>query len=223
MSEDWDGFGEPPVAQDQDDNTTEPGTDLVAVGKRLPDTLTVRWIHAQLPRETWEWIKDTKPKCKINGYLIESMCKDAKKGASKRAIMARAGYHVSTWNQWEAKAQAGEQPYLLWYQCIMHAMASIEEDLLESVRVAALGDWKAAKWMLEQINKDEYSPTPKSQTVNIAGDVHQKTDTTASVNYMSNDTALEVAKLLQGFGVVPEITDGSVDAEVVEDGEEPGE
>lgn len=218
--EEWDGFGDPPETEDQDDGTTEPSTDLVSVGKRLPDTLTVRWIHAQLPRETWEWIKDTKPKCKINGYLIEAMCKDAKKGASKRSIMARAGYNVRTWELWERKAQEGEQPYLLWYQCIMHAMASIEEDLLDSVKLAAMSDWRAAKWMLEQINKDEYSPTPKNQTVNISGDVHAKTNNTSSVNYMSDETALEVAKLLQGYGVVPEITDGSVDAEVVEETDE---
>lgn len=200
----------------EDDGTTEPGAELVKVGKQMPSTLSVRWIHAQLPRETWEWIKDTKPKCKINGYLIESMCKDAKKGASKRAIMAKAGYNVATWDVWERKAVVDqEQPYLLWYQCMMHSFASIEDELRENVRLHAQSDWRAAKWMLEQINKDEYAPTPKNQTVNISGDVHNKTDNKTSINTMSDETALQVAQLLQGYGVVPQIDE----AEVVEETE----
>ncbi len=204
---------------ESDDDTTEPGTELAKVGKQMPGTLTVRWIHAQLPRETWEWVKDTKPKCKINGYLIESMCKDAKKGASKRAIMAKAGYHIVTWDQWERKAMEGEQPYLLWYQCMMHSFASIEDELLDNIRVQASGDWRAAKWMLEQINKPEYSPTPKNQTVNIAGDVHNKTNNKASVNYLTDGDAVEIAQLLQGFGVVPQI-ENTVEGEVVEESDE---
>jgi len=198
----------------EDDDITEASTELAKVGKQMPDTLTVRWIHAQLPKETWDWVKDTKPKCKINGYLIKAMSDDAKKGASKRAIMAKAGYNVATWGVWERKAMEGEQPYLLWYQCMMHSFASVEDELLEAVRMSASTDWRAAKWMLEQINKDEYSPTPKNQTVNIAGDVNTRSKT--SVNYMSDENALEVAQLLQQFGVVPQL-ENVVEGEVIED------
>lgn len=202
--------------ESEDDVTTDTGTDLVKAGKRLPDTITTRWVHAQLPKETWDWIKETKPRCKIDGYLIEAMCKDAAKGASKRSIMAKAGYNVATWNTWERKAMEGEQPYLLWYQCMMHSFSSIEDELMDSVRNNAQTDWRAAKWMLEQINKDEFTPTPKNQTVNISGGVHNKTNTKNSVNYMSDEQALEVAQLLQGIGVIPEI-ENVVEGEVVED------
>ena len=192
-----------------------PPKDLDEVDKyRMPAVITGKWIQSQLTKQEWAEIKRTHTTLKLNPYLIESMAKDAKKGLSKRSIMARAGLSVVTWTAWEHKAAQGEQPYLLWYQMMMYAVSSVEEDLIENIKLAGMSDWKASKWLLEQLNKDEYSPTPKNQTVNIAGDV--KTDNTTSVNYMSEDKALEVAKLLQGLGVVPQI-ENVVEGEIVED------
>lgn len=171
---------------------------------RMPDTITAKWVTTQLTKQEWAEIKSTHRGLRLNPYMIESMARDAKKGLSKRSIMARHGMATSTWATWEKKAAQGEQPYLLWYQCIMFAVSSVEESLIDNIKLAGMSDWKASKWLLEQLNKEEYGPTPKSQTVNIAGDVNN-TENNASVNYMSDDHALEVAKILQTIGVVPQI------------------
>lgn len=180
---------------------------------RMPETVTAGWVKSQLTKQEWAQIKSTQSTCALNPYVIESMARDAKKGLSKRAIMARHGLAVTTWSNWEKRASQGDQPYLLWYQCMMMAISSVEEDLIGTIKLHAQSDFKAAKWLLEQLNKEEYSPTPKNQTVNIAGDV--KTETSQSINYMSDEKALEVAKLLQGFGVIPQI-DNVVEGEIVE-------
>ncbi len=184
---------------------------------RMPERVTAKWVEAQLTKKEWTELKRTQGANKLNPYLIEAMCADAKKGLSKRSIMARAGYGIQTWNAWEQKAAEGRQPYALWYQCMMISVSTVEEDLIQNIQLQAQTDWKAGKWLLEQLNKDEYSPTPKTQVVNVAGDVNN--ETTTSVNYMDDQKALQVAKLLQGFGVIPEI-DNVVEGEVIEDADD---
>lgn len=187
--------------------------DLDEVDKyRMPPKVTPKWIEAQLSKAEWSQIKRTQKNCKLNPYLIDAMCADARKGLSKRSIMSRAGYHVATWNSWENKAAQGIQPYALWYQCMMLSISSVEEDLVKNIRLASLEDWKAAKWLLEMQNRDEYGASPSTQITNITGDVVEE----KSVNYMTEDDALQVAKLLQSFGAVPQI-DNVVEGEVVED------
>lgn len=192
-----------------------PPRELDEVDKyRMPDRITAKWVQAQLTRQEWADIKkSSRNRATLNPQVIESMSRDAKKGLSKRSIMVRHGLTANTWGLWERKAATGEQPYLLWYQVMMYAISDVEEELLDNIRLAGQADWKASKWLLEMLNRDEYSPTPKSQTVNIAGDVHAES-TSNSVNYMSDEKALEVAKLLQGFGVIPQI-DNVVEGEVV--------
>ncbi len=187
---------------------------------RMPETPTARWIEAQLTKKEWAEIKRTPGPGKLNPHLIEGMCEDAKKGLSRRSIMARAGYSLSTWYAWERKAAEGLQPYSLWYQCMMISVSSVEEDLLENIKMAGMADWKASKWLLEQINKDEYAPaTQRGTTVNVQGDLHATSVTTEeNPNFMSDEKALEVAKLLQRFGVVPAI-DNVVEGEVVDEGD----
>lgn len=204
----------------------EPGAAVVKKPKEfteveqysLPTTITAKWITAQLTKDEWKQVKSTHGSTKLNPYLIETMCKDAKKGLSKRSIMARAGYAASTWNNWEKRAVEGDLLYTLWYRCMMVAVSTAEEKLLDQIRLAGHDDWKASKWLLETMNRDEYGPTPKSQTVNISGDVHS--ETTTSINHMSKDEEVDVLKLLQSIGVTnlkrPEI-DNVVEGEVVED------
>jgi hypothetical protein len=180
---------------------------------RMPTVVTAKWAQAQLSKAEWAQIKRTQGSLKLNPYMIESMCKDARKGLPKRAIMARAGYHVNTWHVWERKAADGIQPYTLWYQCMMLSISSVEEELLDDIRMQTQGDWKAAKWLLEQLNKDEYGPTPSTQITNITAN---EVNAEKSVNYMTEDDALQVARLLQSIGAVPQI-DNVVEGEVVED------
>lgn len=190
---------------------------------RMPESPTAKWIEAQLTKKEWAEIKRTQGTTKLNPHLIESMCEDAKKGLSKRSIMARAGLSVQSWHRWEQQAAQGLQPYALWYQCMMISVSSVEEDLLENIKLAGMADWKASKWLLEQLNKDEYSPvTQKSTTVNIAGDLNAtSTDNSNSVNYMDDNKALEVARLLQQFGVVPTEIENVVEGEVVNEKDHP--
>lgn len=178
---------------------------------RMPSTITAKWVEAQLTRKEWAEVKRTQGTNKLNPYLIESMCKDAKKGLSKRSVMARAGYATATWGNWERKAAEGLQPYLLWYQCMMLAYSSVEEEEMDKIRAAGHEDWKAAKWILETLNRDEYGATPSTQITNIHGGVKNE----SSVNYMSEDDSVQVAKLLQAIGAVP-IAENVIEGEVIE-------
>lgn len=171
---------------------------------RVPERLTAGWIERQIPKSVWK-----ESRSKLNPHLILSMAEDAGKGISKRAIMARAGYSVNTWHAWVKRAAAGEPVYELWYKCILFAASSKEAELIEKVDGAATSDWRAAKWLLEQINKEEYAEATGNLTVNVD---NSKDKTT--INSISDNNAVSVAKILQELGVAG---GDVVDGEVVED------
>ncbi len=179
---------------------------------RMPETVTASWVGAQLSRAEWAQLKRTQGSNRLNPHLIESMCRDAKKGLSKRSIMARHGYSTQTWGVWERKAAEGQQPYTLWYQCVMLSYSSVEEEELEKIRAAGHEDWKAAKWILETLNRDEYGATPATQITNIHGDVSNE----SSVNYMSEDDSVQVAQLLQAIGALKP-SEKIIEGEVLDD------
>lgn len=186
----------------------------------FPSIVNATWVEEQLSGLQWKFIKSN---TKLSPQLIVSMYKDAKKGLSKRAILARHGMPPARWSQWQKLADEGVEPYYLWSQCMFYAASQVEADVLKDIRMQASGDFKAAKWLLEHINREEYGPTPKEQTVNISGDVNNTqnnvTTNTDSVNYMDDDKAKQIAQLLQTFKVVPKL-EGIEDAEVIEDGSE---
>lgn len=180
---------------------------------RLPKTITVEWARAQLTKREWAQIKSTQSSLILNPHVVASMCKDAAKGLSKRSIMARHGLAATTWGVWERKAADGQQPYLLWYQAMMYTISTVEEELIDNIRMAGQTDWKASKWLLEVQNKDEYGPTPKNQTLNINGDINPET----SVNHVTDNDALSIAKILQAIGAA---NNDVIEGEVVEDDED---
>lgn len=184
----------------------------------FPASLSPSWVQDQLSGTQWKFIKSNN--IKITPNLIVSMYKDAKKGLSKRAILARHGFPPVRWSEWQKKADEGQEPYYLWSQCMFYAASQVEASVLENVRLQATGDFKAAKWLLEHVNPTDYAPTPKEQTVNIAGDVNatqNNTTNTQSVNYMDDEKAKQIASLLQTMKVLPS-NEEPVEAEVVEDG-----
>lgn len=178
---------------------------------RLPKRITAGWVQARLTKGEWAQIKRTQKNLTLNPFVIESMCLDAGKGLSKRSIMARHGLSVATWSRWERLAAEEVQPYALWYSCIMYTISNVEEDLIQDIRLAGQTDWKASKWLLEQLNKDEYGPTPKGTVVNIGGDPAAE----LSVNHVSDTQAMEIAKIMKAIGALE--NNDVIEGEVVED------
>lgn len=199
-----------------DVDVVPPSADLeLSALHRIPEEITAEWVASQLP--PWEW--RAAPNKTLNPYLIAKMAGDAGKGISKRAIMAKAGYSLSTWGRWVEKADQGVQPYALWYKCMIFAIARVEEELIQVIQDAGMTDWKAAKWLLEQVNRAEYRENAASTAITVHGGV--TTDSNTSINFVSEDDAFRIAKIMQGIGVIPP-ADGEtettfVDAEVIED------
>lgn len=177
---------------------------------RAPKKITAKWVVGQLPMSDWDGFHNKR----LNPHLIEAMAKDAARGLSKRAIMARAGYHVRTWSNWVKWAEEGQEPYALWYRCMLVSFASKEEEMLDLIDTHAETDWKAAKFRLEALNREEYGQTAgTATTVNVHGDV--KAGDTNSINYFTQEEALNVASIMQAIGALPQAP--VVDAEVVEE------
>lgn len=187
---------------------------------RMPERLSDSWVRSQMTKAQWE----KAPRAggvRMNPAMVVAMMDDAKKGLSKRSIMARAGLPNGTWARWERMASDREaHPFFaLWHLCMIHAISSVEEDLLDSVKMAAISDWKAAKWLLEQINKEEYAPAAAGSNITqVNVDASTKSTNVNSVNYVSEEKALEVGKLLMSLGVIPS-EDNAIDAIVEEEAE----
>lgn len=173
----------------------------------IPDKLTKTWVQSQLPVSTWKRHKTTK----CTPALISEMSRMAAKTPSKRALMARFGMPMSTWYRWERKALAGEQPYVLWHQCVMHGISQLEEELLDNIRGHAVTDWKAAAWYLARINREEYSEKQATTQISVQGDSGSK----VTINRISEDDAVSIARILGEINAIPAGESGVVDGEVV--------
>lgn len=218
------------VQDDELKKGKKPGKDIQrAVIPVFPKKLSVEWIREQLPAEFWENLHHN---CQCVPETIYIMSEYARRTPSKRAIAVRAGLHERIWSQWEERAQNGEQPYLLWYQCMAYALSELEEELLDNIRGAAMSDWKAATWMLGKINKAEFSDSRGgSNTVdNRSGDNStniQIEGDKLTVNSLSRDDAARISEIFQEIGAFskPEALESGevVDGEVVPDSEESSE
>lgn len=193
-----------------------------AVSPVFPDKLTVSWIRDQLPEAVWA--KATKGNGLCSPEMIKVMADFARKTPSKRAISVRAGTSPHTWNEWEARAARGEQPYLLWYQCIAVSLSELEEELIDNIRGASMSDWKAATWLLGRVNKDEFgdvkptAPAQASTTVEVKADKSTKV-TINSLTREDTDRIADIMSQIGAFNPPAELEEGEiVDGDVVEEG-----
>lgn len=207
MADDWWGESEMDISESRE--VAIPPDEFSETEKyRVPDRLSAGWIERQLPKSTWKGLGKNS---RINQHVIFIMCEAARKGLSKRAIMAQVGLSGATWTSWESRAKDGDPVYLLWYQCMMHSISQVEGNLIESIQDASQKDWRAAKWLLERINAEEYSDGPGGGlTVNV-----NNNETKTTINTITDNDSLEIANLLHGLGIIS--GDNVLEGEVVED------
>lgn len=172
----------------------------------IPDTITKAWVEAQLPKSVW-----SRKNAKLNPSVIAEMSKIAAKTPSKRGLMARFGLHLNTYYLWERKAAAGEQPYALWHQCIMHGFSQLEDELLDNVRGHAVTDWKAAAWYLARLNREEYGEKQSTTQISVQGEGGSK----VTINRITDDDAMAIARIMGEIGALPAGDADVVDGEVV--------
>lgn len=177
----------------------------------LPQKFTKTWVAAQLPKSAWPANKKGAGRLgNCSPALIAEMAEAAKLTTSKRGLMARFGLSGPVWHQWERKALQGEQPYVLWHQCMMHSLSQVEEEMLENIRGHAVTDWKAAAWYLQRLNRDEYSDKQPSTQVTVQNEGGSK----VTINRITPDDGLAIAQIMQQIGALPDSED-VVDGEVL--------
>jgi hypothetical protein len=182
------------------------------VSSELPAKFTKTWVEAQLPKSAWPRVgKQRGAVSNCTPRLISEMAEAAKKTTSKRGLMARFGLTSVTWGAWERRAIAGEQPYVLWHQCMMHSLSQVEEEMLENIRGHAVTDWKAAAWYLQRLNRDEYSDKQPSTQVTVQNEGGGK----VTINRITEDDAMAIAQIMGEIGALPEgsVVEGEVVSE----------
>ncbi len=201
-----------------DDAMLRPGKDLQPApspvtpyqqwsAEPMPTNLSPKWVEGQLHKAVWK-----ENRSKINPQSVVFMAKLRSQGLSKKGVMARLGMSSHTWGSWMQKAKEGEQPYLLWSQCMSHAEADVEEEMLDNVRNAAQTDWKAATWVLSKMQPEDYNEKTGGTTINVHGDINTQQNT---VNSLSNDEVAGILDVWKEIGVLDKAE--AVEAEVVED------
>lgn len=186
----------------------------------FPHKITAEWVREQLPKKVWDTVKRNGGQC--SPETIHCMADIARRTPSKRSISIRAGLHPKTWQRWEALAEQGEQPYLLWYQCMALSLSELEEEMLDNIRGAAVSDWKAATWMLSKINKEEFAEQKgggdsSSTSIEIKND---KNSAKVTINTLTREDTEKIGAIFQQIGAFQpqELESGEVvDGEVVEE------
>ena len=84
-----------------------------------------------------------------------------------RRWMARGGYPLSSANKEAITPDQAEEPYYSFAMRMIAAQAEAEVRAVNQIVTAGDRDWKAAAWMLEKSNPDEWAPEKKQSGIQI--------------------------------------------------------
>jgi hypothetical protein len=111
-------------------------------------------------------------KTRLDEALTKRICALLAKGLDQKSACNLAKIPYSTYNEWKARGQNGEEPFASFFSVISRARDRHKSRLLKIVLDAAEGllprhaDWKAASWLLEKGWPLEYGdrrPLPSPQ------------------------------------------------------------
>ena len=89
--------------------------------------------------------------------LTEALCAELKLGMAIRAACQHVGIDDSTYRKWMTRGENGEEPFVTFRTAATRAKAEGVRALVVTVRKAAASDWRAAAWILERREPDEWS------------------------------------------------------------------
>lgn len=98
------------------------------------------------------------------------LCEALKAGNYRTTACQIAGISYATFNNWmkrggddeDGERIEFEEPYRGFVDDVRSAEAQGEAELLETIRLAARQDWKAASWILSKKKKDHWSDADKN-------------------------------------------------------------
>ncbi|MBA3825024.1 MAG: hypothetical protein H0X24_14150 [Ktedonobacterales bacterium] len=102
----------------------------------------------------------------LTDALIARICLLIADGYSQRRAAMALHIGQSTLADWLARGRAGESPYLELVERLDHARAERAQTLVQRITAAADMDWKAAAWLLERTEPEDYArvrPDPVPQ------------------------------------------------------------
>jgi len=141
-------------------------------------------------------------------------------GMSQTTTARAVGIPKAQWERYYRLAATGEYPYALLGRIIDLTGAAVEERLVRTWMTAATDgfggkdpDWRAAQALLGVKNREDYSPSNKTQlTVGAAGEEEPQPE-----SQLTPEGLLEVARILEASGALragivpePETLDGEV-------------
>lgn len=141
-------------------------------------------------------------KTRLGRALTKRICALLAKGLDQKSACNLAEIPYSTYNEWKARGQDGEEPFGSFFSVISRARDRHKARLLQIVLNAAQGmsprhaDWKAASWLLEKGWPLEYGdrrplPIPQEERAPISMKMYC---TLPSGNVASVDEMMEVAR-----------------------------
>jgi len=85
-----------------------------------------------------------------------AVCEALKLGLSIRAACDNAGISQASYHEWRSRADEGA-PFSDFAEETTRARKAGRMSLVKTVRQAAQSDWRAATWMLERMDPDNFS------------------------------------------------------------------
>lgn len=117
--------------------------------------------------------------------LTAALCAELKLGMSIRAACQHVGIDDSTFRKWMMRGADGEEPFVTFRTEATQAKSDGVRALVVTVRKAAASDWRAAAWILERREPDDWSKRTEIsgpdggpvQVQNLAAEIAQQLKT----------------------------------------------
>ena len=89
--------------------------------------------------------------------VVETICAELRAAMTIKTACSQAGVSVTTYHNWLHRGEAGEEPFLGFLKAVTRAKEDGIRALAGTIRKEAVTDWRAAAWMLERRDPDEWS------------------------------------------------------------------
>ena len=93
---------------------------------------------------------------KLSAELKKRLLSYIAAGNYQHVACAAVGIDNSTFTRWWEKGEAGHEPYATFCKELTRAEIEAQANLVELVRSHAIGDWRAAAFLLERKHKKDW-------------------------------------------------------------------
>ena len=143
-------------------------------------------------------MRKRRTKAELDPAIFEIVIAVVRVGAGQEAACREAGISNETLRQYVQRGETGEEPFAEFVIALRKAHGNSKVYLLGLLQEAAVGDWRAAAWLLEKLYPHDFGALVK---LNINAQIDAKLEPRFDLSKLSMSELHELKRIRQKMGM----------------------